>query len=202
MLSLQSHPAFVIASPSDLNRNDFPSDHQDSHRRDSARSIAEPPTWPDSPAIGTDSNSTSSDGERPPHGSPPGWGVRIYQNPFADSSLASPSSSTTLEYSTVPPSHENFPNDDVVPKIEELDDGEELHRIKPSHVGNDDDATGVPDNVPRKRGRPRKHPLPVPVKATKGRSKTGCITCRRRKKKCDETKPAYLSLLCLPSHGR
>ena len=42
----------------------------------------------------------------------------------------------------------------------------------------------------RKRGRPRKHPL-VPVQKPKnGRSRTGCITCRKRKKKCDETKPA------------
>jgi hypothetical protein len=44
----------------------------------------------------------------------------------------------------------------------------------------------------RPRGRPRKHPQPQAVstnKITKGRSKTGCITCRKRKKKCDEAKP-------------
>lgn len=44
----------------------------------------------------------------------------------------------------------------------------------------------------RPRGRPRKHPLTPVVntnKVTKGRSKTGCITCRKRKKKCDEAKP-------------
>ena len=44
----------------------------------------------------------------------------------------------------------------------------------------------------RPRGRPRKHPLTPAVnanKSTKGRSKTGCITCRKRKKKCDEAKP-------------
>jgi Fungal Zn(2)-Cys(6) binuclear cluster domain len=44
----------------------------------------------------------------------------------------------------------------------------------------------------RPRGRPRKHPVQtseVATKVQKGRSKTGCITCRRRKKKCDETKP-------------
>ena len=40
----------------------------------------------------------------------------------------------------------------------------------------------------RKRGRPRKHPV-IPIKPKNGRSRTGCITCRRRKKKCDETKP-------------
>jgi hypothetical protein len=44
----------------------------------------------------------------------------------------------------------------------------------------------------RPRGRPRKHPVPTidpASKIAKGRSKTGCITCRKRKKKCDETKP-------------
>ncbi|KAI9841666.1 MAG: hypothetical protein M1837_000460 [Sclerophora amabilis] len=48
----------------------------------------------------------------------------------------------------------------------------------------------------RPRGRPRKHPIPSPdaqAKVAKGRSKTGCITCRRRKKKCDETKPQCLN---------
>ncbi|OAQ96774.1 hypothetical protein LLEC1_00648 [Akanthomyces lecanii] len=46
------------------------------------------------------------------------------------------------------------------------------------------------------RGRPRKNPAPTPTsgaKVTKGRSKTGCITCRRRKKKCDEGKPACMN---------
>ena len=51
----------------------------------------------------------------------------------------------------------------------------------------------IPTVAKRPRGRPRKHPLPVPGEATnslgKGRSKTGCITCRKRKKKCDEAKP-------------
>ena len=85
---------------------------------------------------------------------------------------------------------------DIPPKVEELDD-EDMHSIKASDVGNEhepnDSLTGAPATVPRKRGRPRKHPLPTPggqAKVTKGRSKTGCITCRRRKKKCDETKPA------------
>ena len=45
----------------------------------------------------------------------------------------------------------------------------------------------------RGRGRPRKvqpSPTPSPNKVAKGRSKTGCLTCRRRKKKCDEGKPS------------
>jgi hypothetical protein len=44
----------------------------------------------------------------------------------------------------------------------------------------------------RPRGRPRKsrpESLTSP-KSAKGRSKTGCFTCRKRKKKCDERKPA------------
>lgn len=71
-----------------------------------------------------------------------------------------------------------------VPKVEEID--EDILSIKPAEVGD----SAAPAAVPRKRGRPRKHPLPTGAKVTKGRSKTGCITCRRRKKKCDETKPA------------
>ena len=74
---------------------------------------------------------------------------------------------------------------DSLPKVEELD--EDIQSIKPSDVGAEGpNDTAAPVAVPRKRGRPRKHPLPVPggqVKVTKGRSKTGCITCRRRKKK-------------------
>lgn len=81
---------------------------------------------------------------------------------------------------------------DNLPKVEELDD--DISSIKPSDVGTEGPTdSAAPVAVPRKRGRPRKHPLPAPggqVKVTKGRSKTGCITCRRRKKKCDETKPA------------
>ncbi|KAF3908897.1 hypothetical protein AA313_de0206434 [Arthrobotrys entomopaga] len=44
----------------------------------------------------------------------------------------------------------------------------------------------------RPRGRPRKNPPNPPEpksKVAKGRSKTGCLTCRKRKKKCDEGKP-------------
>ncbi|KAI9673728.1 MAG: hypothetical protein M1829_003965 [Trizodia sp. TS-e1964] len=56
------------------------------------------------------------------------------------------------------------------------------------------DSTFALAGARRPRGRPRKNPLPTTVldpsaKIQKGRSKTGCITCRRRKKKCDEQKP-------------
>ncbi|KAJ5629054.1 hypothetical protein N7490_011282 [Penicillium lividum] len=83
-------------------------------------------------------------------------------------------------------------SDDIPPKVEEVDD-DDIHTVKTSEV---DESSGAPATVPRKRGRPRKHPLPTlggQAKVTKGRSKTGCITCRRRKKKCDETKPACLN---------
>ncbi|KAK6330432.1 hypothetical protein TWF696_003528 [Orbilia brochopaga] len=45
--------------------------------------------------------------------------------------------------------------------------------------------------VKRPRGRPRKNPPNPPESKTKtrNRSKTGCLTCRKRKKKCDEGKP-------------
>jgi len=92
-------------------------------------------------------------------------------------------------------------DEDVTPKIEELDeDGiEDVKELpvsespKPPPIGASDSMTGN-----KKRGRPRKHPLPSPNsqnKAAKGRSKTGCITCRRRKKKCDETKPSCKRIL-------
>jgi hypothetical protein len=44
----------------------------------------------------------------------------------------------------------------------------------------------------KKRGRPRRLTESGSIakqKIVQGRSKTGCITCRRRKKKCDERKP-------------
>ena len=89
-----------------------------------------------------------------------------------------------------------------VPKIEELDDDTEpLANVPllPPQLN----AAGEP--AKRGRGRPRKHPVP-PAKAiqkvTKGRSKTGCITCRRRKKKCDETKPECKSVQPPPPSAR
>jgi hypothetical protein len=85
--------------------------------------------------------------------------------------------------------------DEIVPKIEEIDE-DELEDAKPplpSPPEEDLDAKEEHAVTKRPRGRPRKHPrepLTISTKPLKGRSKTGCITCRRRKKKCDETKPA------------
>jgi hypothetical protein len=88
--------------------------------------------------------------------------------------------------------------DTVIPKVEEIEEDEEMLHPKSAEGENQTEETpGVPptNNAPRRRGRPRKHPLPTggQGKVAKGRSKTGCITCRRRKKKCDETQPACLN---------
>ena len=61
------------------------------------------------------------------------------------------------------------------------------------------DAAGPsqPSATRRPRGRPPRDPARVKAqKATKthARSKTGCRTCRNRKKKCDEAKPECMPL--------
>ncbi len=79
-------------------------------------------------------------------------------------------------------------DDDIIPKLEDVDGEFEI----------DENPETITDEAPaqmlsrRPRGRPRKHPKTQTTslaKPPKGRSKTGCITCRRRKKKCDEAKP-------------
>ena len=86
----------------------------------------------------------------------------------------------------------------VVPKVEEEEEDGVIEDIKRADSSDDRDAKV--DRRPRndtgakkKRGRPKKLHPSVPaahVTVTKGRSKTGCRTCRRRKKKCDEAKPS------------
>ena len=90
-------------------------------------------------------------------------------------------------------------NDDgmLIPKLEPIDDIDmaDLSDMKESIVPETPETSSsisTTAQIKRPRGRPRKHPKPSPealAKVAKGRSKTGCITCRRRKKKCDETKP-------------
>ncbi|KAK1850004.1 C6 transcription factor [Colletotrichum chrysophilum] len=93
-------------------------------------------------------------------------------------------------------------SDDIltVPKLEPLDDDFKLDDVKEAPLNTAESSLISPTTTQpkqkRPRGRPRKHPLaPVvnPSKVTKGRSKTGCITCRRRKKKCDEAKPRCMN---------
>lgn len=88
-------------------------------------------------------------------------------------------------------------SDDIMtlPKLEPLEDDElRLDEVKeaPSDFLAPNGTEATPVKAKRPRGRPRKHPLTAIVttnKITKGRSKTGCLTCRKRKKKCDEAKP-------------
>lgn len=87
----------------------------------------------------------------------------------------------------------------AVPKVEPMDEDVRLDDIKEAPLTPVPSATSPTATQPkpkRPRGRPRKHPLTPAVpanKVTKGRSKTGCLTCRKRKKKCDEAKPRCMS---------
>jgi hypothetical protein len=87
-------------------------------------------------------------------------------------------------------------NDDeiLVPKLEPIDDDDvDMMDVKESSIAPEMSSSSTsPVTTKRPRGRPRKHPKANPdsvMKLSKGRSKTGCITCRKRKKKCDEAKP-------------
>ncbi|KAL2210985.1 hypothetical protein CC79DRAFT_1319804 [Sarocladium strictum] len=92
-------------------------------------------------------------------------------------------------------------SDDVltVPKVEPVDDDDfDFNDLKQAPKSTDTAPNASEEGVQKKRprGRPRKHPLTPAVstnKVTKGRSKTGCITCRKRKKKCDEAKPRCMN---------
>lgn len=86
----------------------------------------------------------------------------------------------------------------LVPKIEPGLGHEEILDMQGGTLGSERRTSEemqslLPPSFKRPRGRPRKHPLPISGesinKLGKGRSKTGCITCRKRKKKCDEAKP-------------
>ncbi|PFH58910.1 hypothetical protein XA68_13059 [Ophiocordyceps unilateralis] len=89
----------------------------------------------------------------------------------------------------------------VLPKLEPVDDDINLDLVKlaPSTPPLLRSPISAEPSAKQKRtrGRPRKMSLTSPVasstKATNGRSKTGCITCRKRKKKCDEAKPRCMN---------
>lgn len=86
-------------------------------------------------------------------------------------------------------SRDGFEN--IVPKIEETE--LRLADVKVEPIADDMPISPTePVRLRRARGRPRIHPPRSPTTASKqakARSKTGCTTCRKRKKKCDETKP-------------
>ncbi|KAI1349004.1 fungal-specific transcription factor domain-containing protein [Xylaria sp. FL0043] len=88
----------------------------------------------------------------------------------------------------------------TVPKVEPVEDDsfrmDEVQEAPRTSVPRSDCPSSSQPKTKRPRGRPRKHPLnpqTVNSKIAKGRSKTGCITCRKRKKKCDEAKPRCLN---------
>ena len=94
----------------------------------------------------------------------------------------------------------------VEPKIEEVDDGRmrDISDVKSSDESTASEEKTVVLTRRRGRGRPKKVPsLPSPNlnKVAKGRSKTGCLTCRRRKKKCDEGKPECEFAMILATLG-
>jgi hypothetical protein len=112
---------------------------------------------------------------------------------FSTASTSSIASSHTLVFELL--SEQDMEEGALAPKVEDMseDYDESTASSRPSVHGTPTPSDPGPGTVKRGRGRPRKHPLPsspgTDAKIAKGRSKTGCITCRRRKKKCDETKP-------------
>ncbi|KAF5553033.1 C6 zink-finger PRO1A [Fusarium mexicanum] len=90
-------------------------------------------------------------------------------------------------------------SDDIltIPKLEPVEDDLNMDDLKAAPLpAASMDSAKIDPKPKRPRGRPRKHPLTTAVsasKVTKGRSKTGCITCRKRKKKCDEAKPRCMN---------
>ena len=110
------------------------------------------------------------------------------------SSTASSSSPEHADSVITPESDDSNDSSDITigPKIEEPDDNgvHGLNNIEEAKVLTTNDASVPPA---RKRGRPRKHPVSEIRKTAHTRSKTGCATCRRRKKRCDERKPGCLA---------
>lgn len=116
------------------------------------------------------------------------WGM-AYVGSDDMAGINNKSSDTDIQWEQAP--------DDILtmPKLEPLDDDEfHLDDVKEAPVTfvPSEGQEAIPVKAKRPRGRPRKHPLTPVVttnKVAKGRSKTGCLTCRKRKKKCDEAKP-------------
>ncbi|KAF1963514.1 hypothetical protein CC80DRAFT_7924 [Byssothecium circinans] len=113
----------------------------------------------------------------------------IYSSAFDTSTLADSETQSEARINSRDTSNE------IVPKIEETD--LQLADVKAEPVADDPPVSPTgPVRLRRARGRPRIHPPRSPTNAAKqakARSKTGCTTCRKRKKKCDETKPFCLS---------
>ncbi|KAF2878079.1 fungal-specific transcription factor domain-containing protein [Massariosphaeria phaeospora] len=101
---------------------------------------------------------------------------------------------STSETQSEPRVDSRVGSDEIVPKIEEHE--LELADVKTEPTADDPPISPTePVRLRRGRGRPRIYPprSPTTSKNAKARSKTGCTTCRKRKKKCDETKPFCMS---------
>lgn len=102
------------------------------------------------------------------------------------------SSSPEHADSVVTPESDDSSDITIGPKVEELDDNglATLNGIEEAKPLSAIDAALPPA---RRRGRPKKFPSTESRKTAHTRSKTGCATCRRRKKRCDERKPGCLA---------
>lgn len=126
-------------------------------------------------------------------------------HPYPESSSASNYSATTMDTDMLYASEtedeevdgDGPEGEQMEPKVEQVEESSMVD-VKPSSLS--DAAEGQADVTPggvvapkRGRGRPRKNPVnrknSLTKPGAKGRSKTGCITCRKRKKKCGEEKP-------------
>lgn len=124
---------------------------------------------------------------------------------ISSSSQATPATSSESPNSTTRLSFavryvDNGSSQNIIPEAKELDEGDlDIDNVKPSPT---EDETRIPFTqglVKRTRRRPRKHPVTSPSisnKTPKYRSRTGCFTCRRRKKKCDESRPHCMWVNC------
>lgn len=143
--------------------------------------------------------------------------VNIPSHHYSESSSASNYSATTMDTDMLYASEtedeevdgDGPEGEEIEPKVEEVE-GASMVDVKPASLS--DAAEGHADVTPggvvapkRGRGRPRKNPVNKKNSLTKpgakGRSKTGCITCRKRKKKCGEEKPTC-KLSPRNEHGR
>ena len=122
---------------------------------------------------------------------------RIQTTPPSSSQCSTSSSESPLVTPTFQVSFSYYgtsSDDGIIPKIEELDDSIDDGKASLEDAG-ETLSNGVVQKKPR--GRPRKAKVGPPAGAGnpgRGRVKTGCITCRKRKKKCDETKPTCTKL--------
>jgi hypothetical protein len=113
----------------------------------------------------------------------------------SDSPMTTPNFDSTIFYNSEARSDSRLEartsSTEIIPKLEETE--VQLADVKEEPFGDDVPISPTePVRIRRARGRPRIHPPRSPTtlaKQAKARSKTGCTTCRKRKKKCDETKP-------------